>query len=284
MSAFENIARMNVYLNKVNVKYIHDIHSFHRILNRETSKIEELNFNHWISLFSHLQDSIYCSSYDEETINEKYESCFRSKKGKETFEKLFGSSYEGFDGFDLTNPKIYNIVKLIMVFHCSWDNYYPEFRSDFSDDYFEWSILWDLNNSPLNKQCVGAHDAWTLALMYYAEKVEDKWVLKPKQEKGRHSVLTEEILNDIPVVNVSDETSKYPNIDMLGPKDLVKIEFVSAIDNTIQYIQLEKRRLSQLVDYSNLSEEEQIKDQVPVIVSHYIKKLKDGNYANMLMY
>ena len=30
-----------------------------------------------------------------------------------------------------------------------------------------------LNNLPLNKQCVGAHDAWTLALMYYAEKVED---------------------------------------------------------------------------------------------------------------
>jgi hypothetical protein len=283
MSAFENIAKMNVYLNKLNVKHIHDIHSFHRILNRETSKIEEMNFNHWMSLFSHLQDSIYCSSDNNETINEKYESCFRSKKGKETFEKLFGK-YDNFEGFDLTNPKIYNIVKLIMIFHCSWDNYYPEFRPDFSDDFFEWSILWDLYGSSLSKQCIGAHDAWTLALMYYAEKVDNKWKLSPKQEKGCHSVLTEDILNDIPVVNVTDETSKYPNVDHLGPKDLVKIEFVSSIDNTIQYIQLEKRRLTQLVDYSNLSEEEQIKDQVPVIVSHYIRKLKDGNYANILMY
>jgi hypothetical protein len=280
MTAFENMTQMNVYLNKVNTKYIQDIHSFHRILNRETSKIEEINFTHWMSLFSHLQDSIYCSSYDEETINEKYESCFRSQKGKEKFENLFGS-FDEFEGFDLTNPKIYSIIKLIMVFHCSWDNYYPEFRSDFSDDYFEWAVLWDLYGTSITKQCVGAHDAWTLALMYYAEKVEDKWCLKPKKEKGRNPEIA---FTDIPVVNVPNEKGEYPNIDHLEPKDVVNIEFVSANDNTIKYIQLEKRRLTQLVDYDNLSEEEQIKDQVPVIVSHYIRKLKDGIYANMLLY
>jgi len=280
MTAFENITQMNVYLNKVNAKYTHDIHSLNRILNRDSSKIEELNFNHWISLFAHLQDSIYCSSFDEETINQKYESCFRSQKGKEQFERLFGS-FDGFEGFDLTNPKIYDIIKLIMVFHCSWDNYYPEFRPDFSDDYFEWSILWDLNGTALSKQCVGAHDAWTLALMYYAEKGEDKWYLNPKQEKGCRPDIDS---NEIPVVNVANKKGEYPNIDHLGPKDVIKIEYVSALDNTIKYIRLEKRRLPQLVDYSNLSEEEQIKDQVPVIVSHYIRKLKDGIYANMLMY
>ena len=85
-------------------------------------------------------------------------------------------------------------------------------------------------------------------------------------------------------VNVANEKGQYPNIDHLGPKDLVKIEFVSAMDNTLKYIQLEKRRLTQMVDYSHLSEAEQIKDQVPVIVGHYIRKLKDGIYANMLMY
>lgn len=274
MAAFNNITQMNVYLNKVNAKYMQDIHSFHRILNRDSSKIEEVNFNHWMALFAHLQDGIYCSSYDEETINQKYDSCFRSQKGKERFERLF-------ETFDLTDPTIYKIVKLVMVFHCSWDNFYPEFRSDFSDDYFEWSILWDLNGSTLSKQCVGAHDAWTLALMYYAEKVDDKWELNPKQEKGRDP---ENSFIDIPVVNVVNEKSQYPNIDHLGPKDVVKIEFVSALDNTLKYIQLEKRRLAQLIDYSNLPEEEQIKDKVPVIVGHYIKKLKDGIYANMLMY
>ena len=221
-----------------------------------------------------VQDGIYCSSYDEETINQKYDSCFRSQKGKEKFERLFES-------FDLTNPKIYTIVKLIMVFHCNWDNYYPEFRSDFSDDYFEWAILWDLYGTTVAKQCVGAHDAWTLALMYYAEKVDEKWVLNPKKEKGCNSVLIEE---DIPVANVANEKGQYPSIEHLGPKDLVKIEFVSAMDNTVKHIQLEKRRLTQLVDYSHLPEEEQIKDQVPVLVSHYIRKLKDGFYANMLMY
>jgi hypothetical protein len=280
MTAFDNITQMNVYLNKVNVKYTHDIHSLNRILNRDSSKIEELNFNHWMSLFAHLQDSIYCSSFDEESINQKYESCFRSQKGKEKFERLFGS-FDGFEGFDLTNPKIYDIVKLIMVFHCSWDNYYPEFRPDFSDDYFEWSILWGLNGNSLSKQCVGAHDAWTLALMYYAEKDEDKWSLNPKQEKGCRPDIDSD---EIPVVNVANEKGEYPNIDHLGPKDVIKIEYGSVLDNTIKYIRLEKRRLSQLVDYSNLSEEEQIKDQVPVIVSHYIRKLKDGVYANMLMY
>lgn len=280
MTAFENITQMNVYLNKVNAKYMQDIHSFHRILNRESSMIEEINFNHWMSLFAHLQDGIYCCSYDEETINQKYDSCFRSKKGKEKFEKLFGS-FDGMEQFDLTNPKIYNIIKLVMVFHCSWDNYYPEFRSDFSDDYFEWTILWDLYGTKIAKQCVGAHDAWALALMYYAEKTDEKWVLNPKQEKGGNPHID---LNDIPVVNVANEKGQYPNIDHLGPKDVVKIEFVSAMDNTVKYIQLEKRRLAQLVDYSHLPEEEQIKDQVPVIVSHYIRKLKDGVYANMLMY
>jgi hypothetical protein len=227
-----------------------------------------------MSLFAHLQDGIYCSSDDEETINQKYESCFRSQKGKEKFEKLF-------EPFDLTNPSIYKIVKLVMVFHCSWDNYYPEFRSDFSDDYFEWAILWELYDTTIAKQCVGAHDAWTLALMYYAEKVDEKWVLNPKQEKGR---TPENAFIDIPVVNVTNEKAQYPNIEHLGPKDVVKIEFVSAMDNTVKYIQLEKRRLSQLIDYSHLSEEEQIKDLVPVIVSHYVRKLKDGIYANMLMY
>jgi hypothetical protein len=274
MTAFENMTQMNVYLNKVNSKYISDIHSLHRILNRESSKIEEINFNHWMSLFAHLQDGIYCSSFDEETINQKYESCFRSQKGKEKFEKLFES-------FDLTKPEIYKIVKLVMVFHCNWENFYPDFRSDFSDDYFEWALLWDLNGAPLSTQCVAAHDAWTLALMYYAEKVDDRWCLNPKQEKGRSS---ENSFIDIPVVNVTNEKSQYPNIDHLGPKDVVRIEFVSALDNTIKYIQLEKRRLVQLVDYSYLPEEEQIKDQVPVIVGHYIRKLKDGIYANMLMY
>ena len=274
MTSFENITLMNVYLNKVNAKYMQDIHSFHRILNRDSSKIEEINFNHWMSLFAQLQDGIYCCSYDEETINQKYDSCFRSQKGKEKFERLFES-------FDLTNSSIYKIVKLIMVFHCSWDNYYPEFRSDFSDDYFEWSILWDLNGTTIAKQCVGAHDAWTLALMYYAEKVDEKWVLNPKKEKGGNPEVD---WNDIPVVNVANEKGQYPNIDHLGPKDLVKIEFVSAMDNTLKYIQLEKRRLTQMVDYSHLSEAEQIKDQVPVIVGHYIRKLKDGIYANMLMY
>jgi len=280
MTAFENIPKMNVYLNKVNAKYIQDIHSFHRILNRDSSKIEELNFNHWMSLFAHLQDGIYCSSFDEETINQKYESCFRSQKGKEKFEKLF-ERFDEMEPFDLTNPKIYNIIKLIMIFHCSWDNYYPEFRSDFSDDYFEWAILWDLYGTSVSKQCVGAHDAWTLALMYYAEKVDDKWGLNPKKEKGRNPEIDD---SEIPVVNVANERGQYPNIDHLEPKDVVKIEFVSALDNTVKYIQLEKRRLTQLVDYAHLSEEEQVKDQVPVIVSHYIRKLKDGVYANILMY
>lgn len=280
MTAFENITQINVYLNKVNAKYIQDIHSFHRILNRDSSKIEELNFNHWMSLFAHLQDGIYCSSFDEETINQKYESCFNSQKAKEKFEKLFGQ-FDQIIPFDLTNPKIYNIIKLIMIFHCSWDNYYPEFRSDFSDDYFEWAILWDLYGTSVSKQCVGAHDAWTLALMYYAEKVDDKWVLNPKKEKGRNPEID---VSEIPVVNVANERGQYPNIDHLEPKDVVKIEFVSALDNTVKYIQLEKRRLTQLVDYAHLSEEEQVKDQVPVIVSHYIRKLKDGVYANMLLY
>jgi hypothetical protein len=280
MTAFENITQMNLYLNKVNNQYIQDIQSLDRILNMESSTIEEVNFNHWMSLFAHLQDSIYCSSLDEETINKKYDSCFRSQKGKEKFERLF-ESFDMFEGFDLTNPKIYNIIKLIMIFHCSWDNYYPEFRSDFSDDYFEWSILWNLNGSPLTTQCIGAHDAWALALMYYAEKVDDKWLLNPKKEKGCQQ---ENFINDIPIVNVINKEGNYPNIDHLGPKDLVKIQFVSAMDNTIKHIQLEKRRLSQLVDYSILSEEEQVKDQVPVIVGHYIRKLKDGVYANMLMY
>ena len=274
MTAFENITQINVYLNKVNSKYIQDIHSFHRILNRDSGLIEEINFNHWMALFAHLQDGIYCSSYDEETINQKYDSCFRSQKGKEKFERLFES-------FDLTNPKSYTIVKLIMVFHCRWDNYYPEFRSDFSDDYFEWAILWDLYGTTVAKQCVGAHDAWTLALMYYAEKVDEKWVLNPKKEKSGNPEVD---LNDIPVANVANEKGQYPIIEHLGPKDLVKLEFVSAMDNTVKHIQLEKRRLSQLVDYSHLPEEEQIKDQVPVLVSHYIRKLKDGVYANMLMY
>ena len=44
MTAFENITLINVYLNKINAKYMQDIHSFHRILNRDSSKIEEINF------------------------------------------------------------------------------------------------------------------------------------------------------------------------------------------------------------------------------------------------
>ena len=73
MTSFENITLMNVYLNKVNSKYIQDIHSFHRILNRDSGMIEEINFNHWMSLFAHLQDGIYCSSTND-VILENYQS------------------------------------------------------------------------------------------------------------------------------------------------------------------------------------------------------------------
>ena len=275
--------QLNIYLEKVNNTHSAAVEYLNYKINKYESKMEHHEFLRQCSFIAYLQDQIYCSSLSDVDIEHRFKMCFHEKLTPSEYRETVKSYLELFPHFDVTNGTVLRIIKLICIFHAEYNGQYPRsFDTDKVDDCFEYYLLKRFYDDEIEEKCVAAHDAWTLALMYntvykvpsYGQT--NLYHFIPKKEGGVSYSDLPEWEASLPVVNELLENGEFPNIDSLGPKDLVRIRFYSFINKKMDYIRLEKRRLTQLVDYSLLSTEEKTKDMVPVLVCHYVRMVEDG--------
>jgi hypothetical protein len=283
MSASQ-MQQLNTYLEKVNNTHSAAVEYLNYKINKYESKMEHREFLRQCSFVANLQDQIYCCSLSDADIDHRFKNCFHEKLTPAEYREAVKKFLERFSHyFDVTNGTILRIIKLMCIYHSEYDgNYTKSFDTDKVDDCFEYYLLKRICDDEVEEKCVAAHDAWTLALMHntvykvpsYGQT--DLYHFIPKKEGGVSYADLPEWEASLPVVNVQLENGEFPNIDSLGPKDLVRIRFYSFINKKMDYIRLEKRRLAQLVDYSLLSTEEKTKDMVPVLVCYYARMVEEG--------
>jgi len=282
MSASQ-MEQLNTYLEKVNNTHSVAVEYLNHKINKYESKMEHYEFLRQCSLIAYLQDQIYCSSLSEADIEHRFKMCFHEKLTPSEYRETVKYFIDLFPHFDVTNVVVLRIIKLLCIYHAEYNGQYPRsFDTDKVDDCFEYYLLKRIDDEEVEEKCVAAHDAWTLALMHntvyrvpsYGQT--NLYHFIPKKEGGVSYSDRPEWEASLPVVNVRLENGEFPNIDSLGPKDLVRIQFYSSINKKLDYIRLEKRRLAQLVDYSLLSTEEKTKDMVPVLVCYYVRMVEDG--------
>jgi hypothetical protein len=275
MTSFCDSILSGYYLSKVNHTFFDAVTELNTLLNGFNNEKE--NILRRVRMLSHIQDHLYhTDEYSEmgyNDLDEKVDTLMSLEEKKQALD-LFSSTF-GYESATIDEEVAFQqIILKICIYHKTWtDEPTPIFRSDYTDDFYEWFIYTKkLDNSTLEDRCVGMHDAWALALMYGAQVCEDgTYIFTPKRELGTNPDVTDDL---IPIVN-SYETIDEINhlLSTIGKKDAIRLEYDDLFNCEKRTLRLESRRLSQLVDYSNLSKEEKIKDLIPAMVCHYVNKI-----------
>lgn len=272
---------INSYLSEINHTFFDAITSLNDLLNGlHWNESEKLCVLKRISFLAYIQDHLYHSDKYSEMSFIELNSAVDNEVGLE----LKNATIQVFDntfGYDSTSIEeeehFQKLILRVCLYHRQWVQSSNEenivFRSDFTDDYYEWFLYTNkLEDKPLEDRCVGMHDAWALALMYGVHCCEDgKYIFTPKKELGANPDVPDEQLLIVNDTNLEEEVEKM--LPTILPKSAVRVQFNDLFHGEIRTMRLEKRRLSQLVDYADLTKEEKIKDLIPVIVCHYVNKV-----------
>lgn len=281
MSSFTVANTINSYLSQINHTFFDAITSLNNLLNGlHCNESEKLCVLKRISLLSYIQDHLYHSDkYSDMSFLE-----LNSEVDNELGVELKNATIQVFDntfGYDSTSIEEEEHFQKLILRVCLYHHQYVQssneenivFRSDFTDDFYEWFLYTNkLKDKPLEDRCVGMHDAWALALMYGVHRCEDgQYTFIPKREWGSTLDVPDEQLL---IVNGHDVEEEVENtLPTILPKSAVRVQFNDLFHGEIRTMRLEKRRLSQLVNYADLTKEEKIKDLIPVMVCHYVNKV-----------
>ena len=279
MTSFCDSSLSGYYLSKVNHTFFDAVTALNTLLNGFNNEKEDTLRR--VRMLSHIQDSLYHSDeYSEmgyNDLDEKVDTLMSLEEKKQVLD-LFSTTF-GYESATIDEEVAFQqIILRICIYHKTWtDEPTPLFRSDYTDDFYEWFIYTKkLENETLEDRCVGMHDAWALALMYGVHVCEDgTYIFTPKRELGTNPDVTDDL---IPIVNSYeniDETIDEINnlLSTIGKKDAIRLQYDDLFNCEKRTLRLESRRLSQLVDYSNLSKEEKLKDLIPAMVCHYVNRV-----------
>ena len=264
------------YLSQVNHTFFDAVTTLDTILNGLYDENEKQNILRRVNMLSHIQNHLYHSDEYSNMSFIELDAAVNNLLTLEEKEKsiqLFGDTF----GYHSTNVEeqeaFQKIILRICLYHKSWvDEVITTFRSDFTDDFYEWFIYTrKLDNASLEDRCVGMHDAWALALMYEVHVCEDgKYIFVPKRELGTKPDVPDESL---PIINDYNIGQMYDFLSTYGNKEPLRIQFNDLFHCEVRTVRLESRRLNQLVDYSYLSREEKLKDLIPAMVFYYVNRV-----------
>lgn len=276
MASFFNSNVNGNYLSNVNHLFFDAVYNIDQILNGHYDTNEKEVILKRIRMLSHIQDHLYhTDEYTEKSFLEldAVVNNLMSQEEKQQTIQLFSSF--GYESTMVEEEEAFQkIILRICIYHKSWvDDQEIVFRSDMTDDFYEWFIYTKrLENASLEDRCVGMHDAWALALMYGVHVCEDgKYIFTPKIELGSNPNVPDD---SVPILNAYENIDEIDNfLSSVGKKEAVRLQFNDLFYNEMRTLRLESRRLVQLVDYSNLSREEKIKDLIPAMVCHYVNRV-----------
>lgn len=279
MASFVDSSLNGAYLSNINHTFFDAVVNLDQLLNyhyNDNDKNKDILAR--IHKLSYIQDHLYHSDeYSNMSFIELEAAVNQLMTPEEKVQtiQLFDNSF----GYESTTVEEEEAFQKIILRLCIYSKSFanepkPEirFRSDWTDDFYEWFIYNKLANAPLEDRCVGMHDAWALALMYGVHVCEDgKYIFVPKRELGSNPDVPDESL---PILNDYENIDDINNfLSTVGKKEAVRLQFTDLFNGGVKTIRLESRRLSQLIDFADLSKEEKLKDLIPVLVCYYVSKV-----------